>query len=89
METTQEKVEWLQSFCDLLASPKFTQDKNAPLFAEIRKYSLSMLTVFEHELWEEQAKNGTLGASTVNNVQTPSKIKNLPHLSDNFPKEID
>ena len=29
METTQEKVKWLQSFSDLLASPKFTKSKNA------------------------------------------------------------
>jgi hypothetical protein len=50
----------LQSFSDLLNSPAFIQDKNAPLFAEIRKYSMSMLTVFQHELWEEQVKNGSL-----------------------------
>lgn len=84
-ETAQEKVEWLQSFSDLLNSPAFIQDKNAPLFAEIRKYSMSMLTVFQHELWEEQAKNSSLWSSiTVNNTQTTPKINGLPHISDNF-----
>jgi hypothetical protein len=29
MKTTQEKVEWLQSFSDSLATPKYTKSKDA------------------------------------------------------------
>ena len=56
MKTTEEKVKFLQSFSDLLASPRFVQDKNAKLFSDLREYSLNMLRVFEYELKEEQSK---------------------------------
>lgn len=85
MKTTQEKVKFLQSFSDLLASPRFVQDKNAKLFSDLREYSLNMLRVFEYELKEEQAKNNSKN-QTSNSTITTQKISksNLPHLSDNF-----
>ena len=90
MKTTQEKVEWLQSFSDLLASPKYTKSKDAWLYKKVREYTLNMLEVFEYELKEEQAKNWnkstsnkvSSNSSTQTNQSTP-KLK-LPHLSDNF-----
>ncbi len=84
MKTTEEKVKYLQSFSDLLASPKFTKDKNAKLFAGIREYSLNMLKVFESELREEQAKNNSNKSETYNAGNFTQSTKNLPHLSDNF-----
>ena len=72
MKTTEEKVQFLQSFSDLLATPKFTQDKNARLFADLRQYTLNMLNVFQHELRQEQATKAS---------KTSTK---LPHLYDNF-----
>ena len=82
MKTTEEKVKWLQSFCDLLGSPRFVQDKNAKLFADLREYTLNMLKVFEYELKEEQAKNKSSNKTT----STAQKIykSDLPHLSNNF-----
>lgn len=91
MKTTEEKVKWLKSFSELLANPKFTQDKNARLFAELREYSLNMLRVFEFELQEELAKSdgktNTKASSSKNTTvsTTKSSTKDLPHLSDNFP----
>ena len=90
MKTTQEKVEWLQSFSNLLASPKYTKSKDAWLYKKVREYTLNMLEVFEYELKEEQAKNWnkstsnkvSSNSSTQTNQSTP-KLK-LPHLSDNF-----
>ena len=90
MKTTEEKVKWLQSFCDLLGSPRFIKDKNARLFEDIREYSLNMLKVFEFELKEEQSKSGskssTKSTSSKNTTVSTTKLstKDLPHLSDNF-----
>ena len=81
IETTQEKVEYLQSFAKLLTNPKYTNSKDARLYKEIREYCLNMLKVFEYELKEEQANNPT----TNNIIETSAKIGNLPHLSDNLP----
>ena len=90
METTQEKVKWLQSFSDLLASPKFTKSKNAWLYKNVREYTLNMLSVFEHELWQEQAKtwnkstsNKVSSNSSTQTTQSAPKLK-LPQLSNNF-----
>ena len=88
MKTTEEKVEFLQSFSDLLASPRFVQDKNAKLFSDLREYSLNMLRVFEYELKEEQSKNNSKNQTTSNKTTstTTKKISrsDLPHLYDNF-----
>lgn len=84
METTQEKVKYLQSFSQLLTNSKYTQSKNARLYKEIREYCLNMLKVFEYELQEEQANNTTTHAAANNIIQSTPKIGNLPHLSDNF-----
>ena len=90
MKTTQEKVEWLQSFSDLLASPKYTKSKDAWLYKKVREYTLNMLEVFEYELKEEQAKNWNKSTSNKANsnssAQTNQSIPKLklPHLSDNF-----
>jgi hypothetical protein len=88
MKTTEEKVEFLQSFSDLLASPRFVQDKNAKLFSDLREYSLNMLRVFEYELKEEQSKNNSKNQTTSNKTTstTTNKISrsDLPHLYDNF-----
>ena len=92
-KTTEQKVKFLQSFSNLLTHPKFTKDKNARLFEDIREYSLNMLNVFQHELKEEQAKSNkstspkttnTSKSSTKTSSQNKSSIK-LPHLPDNFP----
>ena len=80
MKTTQEKVEYLQSFTKLLNTSKYTKNKNARLYKDIRDYCLNMLNVFEYELKEEQPEN-----NTTNITQTALKIGNLPHLSDNLP----
>lgn len=91
MKTTEEKVQFLQSFSDLLATPKFTQDKNARLFADLRQYTLNMLNVFQHELRQEQAtkasKTSTKTNTTSTTKTTTSSNKSstkLPHLYDNF-----
>lgn len=90
MKTTQEKVNWLQSYSDLLASPKYTKSKDAWLYKKVREYTLNMLEVFEYELKEEQAKNWnkttsqkTTSNSSTQTTQSTPKL-NLPHLSDNF-----
>lgn len=89
MKTTEEKVKFLQSFSDLLDSPRFRKHENARLFAGLRDYSLNMLRVFEYELKEEQAKNNSNKNQTKSNKSTSTTTKkasksNLPHLSDNF-----
>ena len=90
MKTTEEKVEFLQSFSDLLASPRFVQDKNAKLFSDLREYSLNMLRVFEYELKEGQSKNNSKNQTTSNKTTstTTKKISrsDLPHLYNNFSK---
>ena len=88
MNTNEEKVIYLQSFTDLLTSKKYTQDKNARFFKDVREYSLNMLNVFQHELNEELSKNNQNLQNTGNlnnNLETKKAIiENLPHLSDNF-----
>ena len=87
MGTTEKKVKFLRTFSDSLTDPSFTKDKNAKFFADLREYSLNMLSVFEYQLEEEQAKknskNQTSSNKTTTNTQKISK-SNLPHLSDNF-----
>lgn len=80
METTQEKVKYLQSFANLLTNSKYTNNKNARLYRDIREYCLNMLNVFEYQLNEEQG-----GTDITNTIQTTRKIGSLPHLSDNLP----
>ena len=94
MKTTKEKVEFLQSFSNLLDSPRFRNHENARLFAGLRDYSLNMLKVFEYELKEEQAKNSskknqTTSSKSSSNKSTSTTTKkvsksDLPHLYDNF-----
>ena len=36
MKTTEAKVKWLQKYSDLLATPKFTQSKDAKLYEKLR-----------------------------------------------------
>ena len=75
METTSEKIEYLQSFSDLLASSKYTKDKNSWLYAEIRNYTLNMLNAFQSQLMEEWWEFVQSSKIT---------ISNLPHISDNL-----
>lgn len=75
METTSEKIEYLQSFSDLLASSKYTKDKNSWLYAEIRNYTLNMLNAFQSQLMEEWWE--FMQSSKIT-------ISNLPHISDNL-----
>lgn len=82
LETTEEKVNYLQSFSDLLNTPKYTKNKNAQLYKWIRDYSLNMLRVFEEELKEEQAKNQAFNNTASQNFS--KSTKDLPHLNDNF-----
>ncbi len=82
MQTTQEKVNFLQSFSDLLTEPLFTKDKDAKFYAELRTYSLSMLNVFQHELMQEQTNSPTATAS--NKITINPSTLNLPHISSNF-----
>jgi polyribonucleotide nucleotidyltransferase len=96
MKTTQEKVNFLQSFSDLLTTPKFTKDKNAWVYKDLREYTLNMLNVFQHELKQEQTKSQskttastktstTKSTSTTKTTSNTSKSSTkLPHLSDNF-----
>lgn len=95
MKTTQEKVNWLQKYADLLATPQFTKSKNAKLYENLRWYTLNMLTVFQYELTEEQSKKDTKKQTKNTNttpkttVQTTSSqmiasVRNLTKLSDNF-----
>ena len=91
MKTTQEKVDFLQMFSDLLTHPKFTQDKNAWLFEDLREYTLNMLNVFQHQLREEKAKSdvnntskSSKSTSTTKTSYSNKSSTKLPHLSDNF-----
>ena len=83
IETTQEKIKYLQSFSELLTNSKYAKSKDARLYKEIREYCLNMLNVFEHELKEE---GESLELNITNNfTQTSPKICSLPHISDNLP----
>ena len=93
LKTTQEQVKFLQSFADTLATPKFTKDKNARVYKQLREYTLNMLNVFQHELKQEQAakaskssttKATSTKASTSTTTTKATSTKKLPHLSDNF-----
>lgn len=90
MKTTEAKVKWLQKYSDLLATPKFTQSKDAKLYEKLRWYTLNMLNVFQHQLMEEQAQNTTknqtkkTNTTTSQNTTYTQSTKNLPHISDNF-----
>ena len=94
LKTTQEKVNYLKSFSDLLNTPTFTQSKNAWLYKNLREYTLNMLTVFEYELKEEQANKTSSQSKKTTTSKTTSTTKTtttkntastkLPHLSDNF-----
>lgn len=93
LKTTQEQVTFLQSFADVLNTPKFTKDKNARVYADLRQYTLNMLNVFQHELKQEQSaktskSSTTKTTSTKTSTNTTStkytSTKDLPHLSDNF-----
>ena len=75
METTEEKVKYLQSFSDLLSSSKYTKDKNAWFYADIRNYTLNMLNAFQSQLIEEWS-----GFVQFTKIVTSK----LPHMSDNF-----
>lgn len=96
MKTTEEKVKFLQSFADTLATPTFTKDKNARVYENLRQYVLNMLNVFQHELQQEKSKSTTESSSTTKTTSTTKKTTSttkasttksstkLPHLSDNF-----
>ncbi len=91
LKTTEEQVYFLQNFADTLATPKFTKDKNARVYKQLREYTLNMLNVFQHELWQEQASKTSKTSTTKttsNKISTTSttkaSTKKLPHLSDNF-----
>ena len=64
MKTTEEKVNFLQSFADTLATPTFTKDKDAQVYKDLRQYVLNMLNVFQHELKQEKAKSESKKTST-------------------------
>ena len=96
MKTTEEKVKFLQSFADTLATPTFTKDKNARVYENLRQYVLNMLNVFQHELKQEQSKSSTSKSTnkTTNTTKTTTSTSKtyttnksstkLPQLSDNF-----
>ena len=88
MKTTEEKVKFLQSFADTLATPTFTKDKNARVYENLRQYVLNMLNVFQHELKQEQSKStskSTTKTTSTNKTSTSNKSSTkLPHLSNNF-----
>lgn len=75
MGTTAEKIDYLQSFSELLSSSKYTKDKNSWLYAEIRNYTLNMLSAFQSQLVKE-------GWEFVQSSKIT--ISNLPHISDNL-----
>ena len=93
LKTTQEQVTFLQSFADVLNTPKFTKDKNARVYADLRQYTLNMLNVFQHELKQELSAKTSKSSTTkttstkisTNTTSTKyTSTKDLPHLSDNF-----
>lgn len=85
MKTTEEKVQYLQSFSDMLNGSKYTKNKNAQLYKWIRDYCLKKLSFFEQELEEEQAKNPSQTIETTTSENFSNSTKELPHLPDNFP----
>ena len=50
MKTTEEKVQYLQSFSDMLDTSKYTENKNSKLYKWIRDYCLKKLSFFKQEL---------------------------------------
>lgn len=86
IKTTKEKVEYLQSFSDLLTNKKYTKNKDAQLFRDIREYSLNRLNFFQDELNKELENNTTNieNSKEKENSSITATITNLPHLSDNF-----
>ena len=97
LKTTEEQVIFLQNFADTLATPKFTKDKNARVYKQLREYTLNMLNVFQHELRQEQAsKTSKTSTTKTTSTKTSTKTsasttttkytstKNLPHLPENF-----
>lgn len=88
MESTQEKVEYLQSFLASINSSKYTKSNDAWLYKGIEKYVQNMLNVFEHELRQEWTKSTTNNQTPSNQTEVytefSSKIGNLPTLSDNI-----
>ena len=86
MKTTQDKVDWLQMFSDLLNTPTFTRDRYARLFKDIRNYSLNMLAYFQQELKQENEKKSDTNTRTTWTFKTnPQTTVFLPTLSNNFP----
>lgn len=85
METTEEKVKYLQSFSELLTNSKYTKSKDARLYNGIREYCLNMLNVFKYELNEEWGKSFQWVVSSNSEFSTKSSTLSLPHLSDNLP----
>ena len=85
METTEEKVKYLQSFSKLLTNSKYTKSKDARLYNGIREYCLNMLNVFQHELNEEQGKSFQWIVSNNSEFFVKTSTLELSHLSDNFP----
>lgn len=88
LKTTEEKVIYLQWFTNILTNKKYTQNKDAQVFKNIREYSLNMLNSFQQELNEEVIKNTTNTQNSWTNnslyITKTATITNLPHLSDNF-----
>ena len=96
MRTTEEKVQFLQSFANTLATPTFTKDKNARVYEDLRQYVLNMLNVFQHELQQEKSKSTnksttkttSTATKTTTSITKSSTSNNsstkLPHLSNNF-----
>lgn len=85
LETTEEKVKYLQSFSELLTESKYTKSKDAWLYNGIREYCLNMLNIFQHELNEELGKSFQWIVSNNSEFLVKTSILELPHLSDNLP----
>ena len=84
MKTTQEKVIFLQSFSDMLATPKFTQDKNARVYKDLRQYTLNMLNVFQHELRQEQTESQSKVTSNTKSTSTTKTTSSTTKSSANY-----
>jgi len=88
LKTTEEKVIYLQWFTNILTNKRYTQNKDAQVFKNIREYSLNMLNSFQQELNEEVIKNTTNTQNSWTNnsldITKTATITNLPHLSDIF-----
>jgi len=85
LETTEEKVKYLQSFSELLTESKYTKSKDGRLYKGIREYCLNMLNVFQHELNEELGKSFQWIVSNNSEFLVKTSTLELPHLSDNLP----